>query len=497
VPDRSTTKELLAMAITFEVRKELPRDADALVVPALAGEPVGYGVDGDHLRIGGFTGQLDQLATVPGEAPGRAVIVVGVGPAEAVDEQALRRAAAVAARASAPYATVASRLLDVLPAEAEPARRAAAARALAEGSVLGAYRFDRYKSAAEAPALSRIVVVGPGGKRVQQGLDLGARIGAAVALARDLVNDPGGSLTPVALAAVAADIAEREGLELTVLDEDELVARGLGGLLGVNRGSTQPPRLIRLAYEPDQPRGHLALVGKGITFDSGGLSIKSADGMMTMKDDMGGAAAILGAMSAVAAVAPRCRVTAWIPSTDNMPGPDATRPGDVLRIYGGTTVEVLNTDAEGRLVLADALVLASEAEPDAIVDLATLTGSVLSALGSRVAGLFGNDDAWLDQVRDAAGRVGERVWPLPLPEDYRKSLDSDVADLRNISRMNEAGAITAALFLREFVGEGIPWAHLDIAGTAWSDAVEGELVKGGTGFGVRTLLELARAFHRP
>jgi leucyl aminopeptidase len=246
---------------------------------------------------------------------------------------------------------------------------------------------------------------------------------------------------------------------------------------------------------PDDPQGHLALVGKGITFDSGGLSIKTADGMMTMKDDMGGAAAILGAMSAVAAVAPRCRVTAYIPSTDNMTGPDATRPGDVLRMYGGTTVEVLNTDAEGRLILGDALVLASEEGADAIVDLATLTGAVITALGSRVAGLMGNDDDWLAQVQTAADRAGERVWPLPLPDDYRKGLDSDVADLRNISRDKGAGAITAALFLREFVGEGIPWAHLDIAGPAWSDNVDGEVVKGGTGFGVRALLELASGFR--
>jgi leucyl aminopeptidase len=493
------------MAITFEVRREAPADADARVVPVAAdadagtgpGAAAGYGLDGGYLRAGGFTGELDQVATVPGDGPGRAVVVVGVGPKGSVDVHAVRRAAATAVRAAAPFATVASHLLDVLPAGVDPAGRAAAAQALAEGTVLGAYRYERYKSAPEPPALGRMVVVGAGGRRVQQALDLGAGIGAAVALARDLVNEPGGSLTPVALAAVAGDIARRSGLELNVLDGDELAARGMGGLLGVNRGSSQPPRLIRLAYEPDQPRGHLALVGKGITFDSGGLSIKSAEGMVPMKDDMAGAAAILGAMSALPVVAPRCRVTAYLPATDNMTGPDATRPGDVLRIYGGTTVEVLNTDAEGRLVLADALVLASEAGPDAIVDLATLTGAVITALGARIAGLMGNDDVWLSQVRDAADRAGERVWPLPLPDDYRKGFDSDVADLRNITRNNEGGSLTAGLFLREFVGEGIPWAHLDIAGPAWSESVEGELVKGGTGFGVRLLLELARSFRRP
>jgi leucyl aminopeptidase len=479
------------MPITFEVGAEAG-EVDAVIVPAFADTPVGHGVDDGWLTTAGFTGQPGQVQVVPG--PGRAMIVVGLGPADAVDAGGLRRAAAVAARAAGPYATVATHLLDALPAD-DRGDRGGAARALAEGTVLGGYQFDRYKTAPEPPALARLVVVASEGDGLQEALDLGARIGAAVGLARDLVNEPGGILTPPQLAAAATEIAGREGLELTVLERDELVERGFGGLLGVNRGSAQPPKLIRLAYVPDDPQGHLALVGKGITFDSGGLSIKTADGMMTMKDDMGGAAAILGAMSAVAAVAPRCRVTAYIPSTDNMTGPDATRPGDVLRMYGGTTVEVLNTDAEGRLILGDALVLASEEGADAIVDLATLTGAVITALGSRVAGLMGNDDDWLAQVQTAADRAGERVWPLPLPDDYRKGLDSDVADLRNISRDKGAGAITAALFLREFVGEGIPWAHLDIAGPAWSDNVDGEVVKGGTGFGVRALLELASGFR--
>lgn len=483
------------MAITVEVRREAPDDVGAVVVPAVAGEAVGHGVDPGHLRYGGFTGAADQVAVVP--AGDRAAVVVGLGPAGEVDANGLRRAAAVAARASEPFATVASYLLDALPGVTDAAGRVTAARAVAEGTVLGAYRFDRYKSAPEPPALSRVVVVAPGGQRVRAAVELGVRVGGAVGLARDLVNEPGGSLTPVALADAAGEVAEREGLGVTVVAGEELAARGFGGLLGVSRGSAQPPQLIRLDYHPPGATAHLALVGKGVTFDSGGLSIKSADGMMTMKDDMGGAAAILGAMSALPAVAPACRVSAFLPATDNMTGPDATRPGDVLRIYGGRTVEVLNTDAEGRLILADALALASEERPDAIVDVATLTGAVITALGSRIGGLLGNHEDWLGQVRAAADRVGERVWPLPLPEDYRKRLDSDVADLRNISRVYDGGVLTAGLFLREFVGEGIPWAHLDIAGPAWSDAVEGEIVKGGTGFGVRLLLELAASFRPP
>jgi leucyl aminopeptidase len=283
-----------------------------------------------------------------------------------------------------------------------------------------------------------------------------------------------------------------------VLGPEEIAERGLGGLLGVNRGSLQEPRFVELAYEPANPRGTLALVGKGITFDSGGLSLKTGEGMMNMKNDMGGAAAVLGFFSAVRAVAPRCRVLGFVPMTDNMTGGDATRPGDVLTMRNGTTVEVLNTDAEGRLILGDALALASEAEPDAIVDLATLTGAVEVALGNRIAGLMGNDDGWIDQVEGAAGRAGERLWSLPLPDDYRPLLDSEVADLRNISKSKGAGTITAGLFLKEFVGDDIAWAHLDIAGTGWwTEGDDGELVKGGTGFGVRLLLELARGFTRP
>ena len=272
----------------------------------------------------------------------------------------------------------------------------------------------------------------------------------------------------------------------------------MGGLLGVNRGSTQEPRFVEIAYSPARAKGTLAFVGKGLTFDSGGLSIKTGEGMMTMKMDMGGAAAVLGFFSAVRAVKPGCRVVGYLPMTDNMSDGDATRPGDVLTIRNGRTVEVLNTDAEGRLVLADALSLATEARPDAIVDLATLTGAVEIALGPRIAAVLGNDDAFIGQVRDAADRAGERVWPLPMPADYRPLLDSEVADLRNISRGRGAGTITAAIFLEQFVGEGIPWAHLDIAGTAWwAEGADGEFSNGGTGFGVRTLLELASAFTPP
>jgi len=268
----------------------------------------------------------------------------------------------------------------------------------------------------------------------------------------------------------------------------------MGGILGVNRGSTQQPRFVQLTYKPNKSNGkHIILVGKGITFDAGGLSIKTAQGMATMKCDMGGAAAVLGAMIAIGQIAPNTKVTGLMPLTDNMLGGDATRPGDVLHIKNGKTVEVLNTDAEGRLILADALSVASNMKADAIVDLATLTGACMVALGSQYAGLMGTDDSLINAIENAAQQTGERVWHLPLPDEYRSQLDSNIADVKNIGS-NWGGALTAGLFLKEFVSEGIPWAHLDIAGPAFADAAWGEHPKGGTGFGVRLLIDLVENF---
>lgn len=496
------------MAIELELVKNVPAEASAVLVPACSDHlgvpnesPAGAGnaglpleADWGYLKARGFEGKADQLAAVPGRH-GTVLFLVGLGPQAAVDSHALRRAAAGAARAASRHEIVASYLLDAV---ADPKQKPAAAQAMAEGLALGAYQFDTYKSKPEPNKIRRVPVVATGGKRVQAALDLGTRIAGGQLLARDLVNEPGGDLTPPAIAERIADMASDRSIECTVWDETAIEAERLGGLLGVNRGSTQPPRFVQLRYVPDgRPRGVLALVGKGITFDSGGLSIKTGPGMMTMKDDMGGAAAVIGVFSALDAIAPTCEVRGYLPFTDNMSNGDATRPGDVLRIRNGKTVEVLNTDAEGRLVLADALALASEAQPDAIIDLATLTGAVEAALGSRIAGLLGRGEDWAGQVQAAATRAGERVWPLPLPADYRKHLDSDVADLRNISKVPNGGALAAGLFLQEFVADGIPWAHLDIAGTAWSAEVDGELAKGGTGFGVRLLVELIRRFRRP
>ncbi|MGI9604859.1 MAG: leucyl aminopeptidase, partial [Acidimicrobiales bacterium] len=371
----------------------------------------------------------------------------------------------------------------------------AGAQALAEGMELGAYNYDTYKSKAKKPKLAKVTVAGSTSAGAKRGLAAGSAIASGQILARDLVNEPGGDLTPPAFARKVQRMAREIGLDCKVMDLAAIKRAKLGGVLGVNRGSTNQPRFVELTYKPKgKSKGTLAFVGKGITFDSGGLSIKSGTGMMTMKMDMGGAAAVVGAMSALKAVNVPVRVRAYLPMTDNMTGGDASRPGDVFRIRNGKTIEVLNTDAEGRLILADALSLASEAKPDGIVDLATLTGACMVALGPKIAGLMSNDDAFADAVKDAAADAGERVWQLPQPADYKAQFESAVADIKNIGT-SHGGAITAGLILSEFVADGIPWVHLDIAGPAWTDAEDPENRKGGTGFGVRTLVELARRWR--
>ena len=488
------------MAISVTLARTVPAGADVTAVGVRSdqvdAEP--HDLDWRLLRGLGFEGKAGQVQMVAG-SDGRPVAVVGMGPAADVTPAVIRRSSAALARAARRHRWLASSLLDAVP---EGGDLAAAAQAHAEGILLGAYGYDAFKSDPEPNSLRKLSVVGSG-RDVREALKLGATVAGAVCFARDLVNEPGGSLTPEKLAAAARALASGDdgtdgaALEIEVWEREEIVEAGLGGLLGVNRGSTQPPRFVEITWRPPtDAEGFLALVGKGITFDSGGLSIKPATGMETMKIDMSGAAAVLGAMRVVKVLAPPIRVTGYIPITDNMLGGDASRPGDILNIRNGKTVEVLNTDAEGRLILADALSLASEAKPDAIVDLATLTGACVVALGTKVAGLMGNNDGWIDAVEAAGERAGERVWHLPLPADYRKQLDSPVADLKNIGN-RWGGTLTAALFLQEFVAEGIPWAHLDIAGPAWTDSVDGEAAKGGTGFGVRLLVDLIRNFSPP
>jgi len=356
------------------------------------------------------------------------------------------------------------------------------------------YRYDELKGDPdEADALSTVVFVVPDGIDTNAVLAKAVGISEGVALARDLVNKPGGTLRAVDLAAAAADAADASGIDIELWDLAKIRDERLGGLIAVNSGSTHEPRLIKWSWKPDGATKTVVLVGKGITFDTGGLSLKPPDGMMGMKNDMGGAAAVVGAARAIAVVAPAVNVIGIACCTDNQPGPDAIMPGDVFTARNGKTVEVLNTDAEGRLVLADGLSLAAEMEPDAIIDLATLTGACLVALGAKVAGLMGNDDRLVAKVEAAAADAGEEVWHLPLPKMYRKQLDSEIADLKNIGAGRWGGSLTAGLFLQEFVDEH-PWVHLDIAGPVAVEDQTGEFAKGATGFGVRTLLEFVASF---
>jgi leucyl aminopeptidase len=490
------------MTLTVTTSATVPPDVAAIGVPVAAGDD-GPEVLGDaagidtarllaRLDADGFAAGAAEATTVAGlGGDDRVVVAVGVGPRADVGPAVLRRAAAAAVRAARSRASLALVLLDAAPAGSDVA---ACAQALAEGARLGAYRFTRFKSSPEDATLTSVVVVGD--EAAGPGIERGVAVAEGVALARDLINTPPGDLAPVAFAAVAEDVASRGGLAVEVVDEEAAADLALGGLLGVGRGSDNPPRMVKLTWTPDgAARGKVALVGKGITFDSGGLSLKSGEGMMGMKTDMSGAAAVLGAMSVLPVVRPDVEVVAWLCLAENMPSGRATRPGDVLTIRNGTTVEVLNTDAEGRLVLADGLSLAVEAGVDAIVDLATLTGACIVALGPEVAGLMGNDETWSGQVSEAAARADEEVWPLPLPPSYRRMLDSDVADIKNIGG-KYAGALTAGLFLQEFVGT-TPWVHLDIAGPSNAEEDRPLVPKGGTGFGVRTLVELLENFTPP
>jgi len=458
-------------------------DGADVVVSGVTKDGVAEAPDGlgEHLAARGFKAEAGATVLVPRDGGGTRLLV-GLGEAP-VEDRTLRRGAAAAARALSNYAGASTTLL----ADADRVD-AKGAQAVVEGFALGAYRFGEYKSEFEPNLLASVAVVGAGDE-VAAGLERGARVAEAVNAARDLVNEPGGSLTPPVLADRAVTLGEANGVTVDVMDKAAIEAAGFGGLLGVNRGSLHEPRFIRMTHAPEGATAHVVLVGKGITFDAGGLSIKTADGMVGMNGDMGGGAAVIATMSAVADLVPGVKVTGLVPATDNMLGPDATRPGDVLRISDGSTVEVLNTDAEGRLILADGLAEASKESPDAIIDLATLTGACMVALGPRIAGLMSNDDELAVRLLDAADGAGEQLWRLPLPEDLKKETESAVADLKNVGK-RWGGALTAGLFLQHFVGEGIPWAHLDIAGPAWADDVDGENPKNGTGYGVRTLLEL-------
>ena len=475
------------MAFDIASASTVAEDADLVgfaLVEGFEGAEL-YGLDPAWLETAGFQAKAGQ--SYAAKVNGRTIIALGLGAVEKLDTDSVRRVGAALARAG----SKATKGVLVLPWDSLNIPAADASQAAAEGMLLGSYKYTDFKTSSETPKLQQVTVVGAD----DNGLRAGSRVAEAVKLARDLVNAPPGVSTPKRLAAVATEVAEAHDLDIKILDEHDIEREGLGGLRGVSMGSDEPPRLVELTYTPaGDPVATIALVGKGITFDSGGLSLKPPAGMMTMKTDMSGAAAVIAAMSVIGATRPNVKVIGIIAATENLPGPKATKPGDVLKARNGKTMEVLNTDAEGRLVLADGLSLAVEAGVDAIIDLATLTGACVTALGGEIAGLMTNNEEFGDRVRAAADSAAEPVWPLPLPQRYRKHIDSDIADIKNIGAPGgAAGTLTAGLFLKEFVGD-TPWVHLDIAGPARADGDDAYITKGATGFGVRTLIELVKSY---
>jgi len=442
----------------------------------------------------GGAGEITKLASL-GAVSAPTVVAVGLGPAPGkggrFEPEALRRGLGAAIRALAGTTRVATALANANGEPGEPELRA-----VAEGAQLGAYAFTRYRTAASAESARRpvqsvvLVVSNPRDKQAKAALDRAAVIAESIQLCRDLVNTAPGDLRPADFAQAAVDACRPLGLDVEVLDDKALKKGGYGGILGVGAGSSHPPRLVRIGYSAGKGAPSVHLVGKGITFDSGGLSLKPAAGMEWMKSDMGGAASVIATMCAVARLKPSVNVVGWAPMAENMPSGQAIRPSDVLTMRGGKTVEVLNTDAEGRLILADAMVRASEENADYIIDVATLTGAQLIALGAHVYAVMGNDDDLRSRIVAAATTAGEQAWPMPLPKELRKSLDSEVADIANIGERN-GGMLTAGLFLQDFVPDGVKWAHLDIAGPSFNQGEpHGYTPKGGTGVPVRTLVQL-------
>jgi len=447
------------------------------------------------IDAGDFRGKRDQrlLLYPDGELRAKRVLLLGLGPEGDLDSEALRRAGGQL------VAEAASRRAPKLTLAVPPLRRVRipeAAQALTEGAVLGAYRFDAYKSSeddgpGEVAALQLCIDRAANLRAARQAVKRGTILAESQNLARDLSNAPANALPPAALAREAQRIAREVGLRARVLGVPELRKRKLGAILAVGGGSANPPRLISLEHRPARKQTEtICFVGKGITFDSGGISIKPAQGMDEMKHDMSGAAAVIGALRACALLKVPQHVVGVIGAAENMPSGSAYRPGDIVTSGLGKTIEVLNTDAEGRVVLADALHWArSEFTPRAMIDLATLTGACVVALGHWATGLFGNNERLVERVRKAGESTGERTWPLPLWEGHRQAVRSEVADVKNTGAGREAGSSTAAAFLQAFVGD-TPWVHLDIAGTGWTGRAEGYQPRGATGVGVRLLLEL-------
>ena len=481
----------------------MPRTARALVVGYCGEDLVGlpdqvadalgkrHNVTGGKLAAAvGAKNKLLSTAVVPG--PGKATLVLvglGDGPVDKVDDEQLRAAAGAGLRTAAGLAADGVGI-DV--AISFGRTEASAVQAIGEGAVLGSHNVRPLTSGEpKQPAISTISIVSRSTAKAQlAAVEKAAVIAAAVVANREWVNQPPNLLYPESFAEDVRSYVSGTKINIEVLDEKALAKGGYGGLLAVGGGSERPPRLVRLTYRPRGAKAHLGLVGKGITFDSGGLDIKPPPGMLTMKCDMSGAGAVLAAAKAIADLGLKIKITAYAALAENLPSGSSYRPSDVLTMYGGKTVENFNTDAEGRLVMADALVRLTEDDPDVIVDVATLTGACVVALGDHIGGLLSNDDAVAAQLLQASKDAGERLWQLPIAEESRGYLDSPIADLKS-GRTGSGGTMTAAAFLREFIGE-TPWAHLDIAGPAYNNGSPyGYVPSGATGMSVRTLITLA------
>ena len=480
----------MSSASNITVARNAPRTVEAvgLAVGPTGPVPRQLGLNRGALETNGFSGKLGQTLVVPAK-DGTTYIAVGVG--DAPTDNQLRDAAAAFARAAGKRTSLATNLAD------GAGDAATAAQAVVEGVLLARYRYVALKNdrSGLVPVEALTLIVGAKDeKAASKGAERGVVTARAANLARELANTPASHLTARQIAARAQELGAEHGLDVEVFDKDQLAVLGCGGILGVNAGSVEPPRMVKLSYTPRNPKAHVALVGKGVMFDSGGLSIKPSGPMTNlMKMDMSGAAAVLAVMTTLKELGCRNQVTAWLMCTDNMPSGSALKLGDVLTIRNGKTVEIHNTDAEGRLILADALALAAEAQPDVIVDIATLTGAAMAALGTDIAAVIGSDDAAVAQVEAASARTDEPVWRMPLAKErYRKLLDSVSADMKNIGGPY-AGATTAAIFLSEFVGD-VPWAHIDIAGPMNVDSDSGWKSKGATGFGTRLLVDFTTSF---
>jgi leucyl aminopeptidase len=487
----------------MEVRAEFGKfyevEADALVVTIYEGEKADEGalkeldertggIISETLGTDEMRGKQGDMVYIhrPGTLRAERLLLIGAGKREDFSLDSVRRVTGSAARF---LRAKGARSMSILRRSQLDIGKSA--QAAVEGVLLGLFEPDMYKTEnKEERRIEELILLAaaPGSEdALAQGVERGRIIGDAVNLARELSNEPSSTLTPSELAERAKETANKFGLEIDVLDEARMKELGMGALLGVARGSDEPAKLVVLRYTADESDSNvIAIVGKGITFDSGGISIKPAEGMEKMKYDMSGAAATLAAMRAIAQLKPRANVIGVMPTTENMPSGRAYKPGDVLRAMSGKTIEVINTDAEGRLILADAISYARKLGATKIIDLATLTGAVSIALGTINVAILGNDQLFIDEIREAAREVGERFWQLPMDKDYREMIKSDIADIKNSAGRN-AGTITAAYFLREFA-EDTPWVHLDIAGTAWENDRKPYMSKGPTGVAIRTLI---------